>query len=148
MRNQRNNPWERPVDQDESNLREDGTTVDGGFPRHKGSVNPHDSWKVVLHNILEMLLFCIPLLLIFRGLLEFGLWEPIQKVLDGHARWSANSIKSVAICVLFTLVIVGFCFSAIANSIWYVLTGEKSFKFWKPIKKVWDKNLGTYVYRQ
>lgn len=136
------------VKRDEPNLRENGTTIDGGYPRGPKWVNPHDSIWVILKELLVTIPVCIFLSLIFLALLGLGLWESVYGICTGEIPIDGNGIKNIVIFALFSITILGLLFISIYTCISKLVHGERSFSLSREIKKKWDKNLGKYIYKQ
>lgn len=142
------NKKQQYVKSDEPNLREDGTTIDGGYPRGPKWVNPHDSGWFVLKELLITVPLCIILSLIFFALLDLGLWESVYGICTGKIPIDGNGIKNLVIFALFCFVILGSLFISIYTCISYLIHAERSFSLSREIKKKWDKNLGKFIYKQ
>ena len=132
----------------ESNLNPNGTTIDGGFPRHTGWVNPYDGWKVAINRLIEISAICIPLGCAFHFLLNVGILVPIIDVINGNAPFKAHIIFNLVVIGLFVLMLVVYPIVRIGDAIWYIKTSEKSFLLSRPIRTIWNKNLGQYDYKQ
>ena len=131
-----------------SNLNPNGTTIDGGFPRHTEWVNPYDWWKVAINRLIEIFALCIPLGCAFHFLLNVGILVPIIDVINGNAPFKSHIIFNLVVVGLFALALVVYPIVRIGDAIWYIKTGEKSFLLSRPIRKIWNRNLGQYDYKQ
>ena len=138
----------RRVNLKKSNLNPNGTTIDGGFPRHNGWVNPYDWWKVAINKVIEILAICFPLGWVFRLLLGIGILEPIVNVLNGTAPFKSHVVFNLVIVGIFAIVLVIYPLVTIGDVIWYIKSGERSFLLSRPIRRIWNKNLGQYDYKQ
>ena len=138
----------RRVNLKKSNLNPNGTTIDGGFPRHNGWVNPYDWWKVAINKVIEILAICFPLGWVFRLLLGIGILEPIVNVLNGTAPFKSHVVFNLVIVGIFAIVLVIYPLVTIGEVIWYIKSGERSFLLSRPIRRIWNKNLGQYDYKQ
>lgn len=136
------------VDLNKSNLNPNGTTIDGGFPRHTEWVNPYDWWKVAINRLIEIFALCIPLGCAFHFLLNVGILVPIIDVINGNAPFKTHIIFNIVVIGLFVFMLVVYPIVRIGDAIWYIKTGEKSFLLSRPIRKIWNRNLGQYDYKQ
>ncbi len=146
MKKKRNN--EERVGADESNLRENGTTVDGGFPRHSKWTNPHDALEVILTDVLQIVVICVPLSFIFGFLLELGLGEAVLEVLRGEVPLDGNGIKNIVMLGIFALILIVLPIISVIDAIVYLVRGKRCFALSRPIRKLWNKHRGEYEYRQ
>lgn len=131
-----------------SNLNPNGTTIDGGFPRHRGWVNPYDWWKVAINKLIEIIAICFPIGFVFSRLLNVGILEPIINVINGSAPFKSHMLLNLFILGIIVLLLVIYPIITIADVVWYIKTGKRSFLLSRPIRKIWNKNLGEYDYKQ
>lgn len=130
------------------NLNPNGTTIDGGFPRHTEWVNPYDWWKVAINRLIEIFALCIPLGCAFHFLLNVGILVPIIDVINGNAPFKSHIIFNLVVVGLFILMLVIYPLVTVGEVIWYIKSGERSFLLSRPIRRIWNKNLGQYDYKQ